>query len=73
MEESRHGQKDQIGNDAGIRENVTCPNLDGWHTGSQARNPEKMKLKDNQSWSEQGSVLYSQLNTNIILNTPGGL
>ena len=32
-----------------------------------------MKLKDNQSWNEQGSVLYSQLNTNIILNTPGGL
>lgn len=28
MEESCHGQKDQIGNDAGIRENVTCPNLD---------------------------------------------
>lgn len=62
MEESHHGQKDRIGNDAGIRENVTCPDLDGWHMGSQARNPEKGKLKDNQSWSGQGSVLYSQLN-----------
>lgn len=56
MEESHHRQKDWIGNDVEIRENVTCPDLDGWHMGGQARNPEKMKLKDNQGWRGQGSV-----------------
>lgn len=46
VEESCQRQKDWMGHDRGMRENMACPALDvnGWAMASQGRNPQKMSL-----------------------------